>query len=133
MKTITSNNRNCKPVLCITTGEVFPSLTDAAAMNNVTVSAMSLATSKKNKVCKGKRFCLVSELSVHELTELAEAMRASAEKAAKYDAIIAERNHKAEVVKRLERFKTKYANLQHEMEITKKQLDAAEAELNLIG
>lgn len=133
MKTITSNNRNCKPVLCITTGEVFPSLTDAAAMNNVTVSAMSLATSKKNKVCKGKRFCLVSELSMHELTELAEAMRASAEKAAKYDAIIAERNHKAEVVKRLERFKTKYANLQHEMEITKKQLDAAEAELNLIG
>lgn len=133
MKTITSNNRNCKPVLCITTGEVFPSLTDAAAMNNVTVSAMSLATSKKNKVCKGKRFCLVSELSMHELTELTEAMRASAEKAAKYDAIIAERNHKAEVVKRLERFKTKYANLQHEMEITKKQLDAAEAELNLIG
>lgn len=133
MKTITSNNRNCKPVLCITTGEVFPSLTDAAAMNNVTVSAMSLATSKKNKVCKGKRFCLVSELSMHELTELTEAMRASAEKAAKYDAIIAERNHKAEVVKRLERFKTKYANLQHEMEITKKQLDATEAELNLIG
>ena len=133
MKTITSNNRNCKPVLCITTGEVFLSLTDAAAMNNVTVSAMSLATSKKNKICKGKRFCLVSELSIHELTALAEAMRASAEKAAKYDAIIAERNHKAEVVKRLERFKTKYANLQHEMEITKKQLDEAEAELNLIG
>lgn len=133
MKTITSNNRNCKPVLCITTGQVFPSLTDAAAMNNVTVSAMSLATSKKNKVCKGKRFCLVSELSMHELTELAEAMKASAEKAAKYDAIIAERNHKAEVVKRLERFKTKYADLQHEMEITKRQLDEAEAELNLIG
>lgn len=133
MKTITSNNRNCKPVLCITTGEVFPSLTDAAAINNVTVSAMSLATSKKNKVCKGKRFCLVSELSMHELTELAEAMRTSAEKAAKYDAIIAERNHKAEVIKRLERFKTKYTDLQREMEITKQQLDAAEAELNLIG
>lgn len=133
MKTITSNNRNCKPVLCITTGEVFQSLTDAAAMNNVTVSAMSLATSKKNKVCKGKRFCLVSELSMHELTELAEAMRASAEKAAKYDAIIAERNHKAEVVKRLERFKTQYADLQREMEITKQQLDETEAELNLIG
>lgn len=133
MKTITSNNRNCKPVLCITTGEVFPSLTDAAATNNVTVSAMSLATSKKNKICKGKRFCLVSELNMHELTELAEAMRTSAEKAAKYDAIIAERNHKAEVVKRLERFKTKYADLQREMEITKQQLDAAEAELNLIG
>lgn len=133
MKTITSNNRNCKPVLCITTGEVFTSLTDAAAMNNVTVSAMSLATSKKNKVCKGKRFCLVSELSIHELTELAEAMRTSAEKAAKYDAIIAERNHKAEVVKRLERFKTKYADLQREMEITKRQMDEAEVELNLIG
>ena len=131
MKTITSNNRNCKPVLCITTGEVFTSLTDAAAMNNVTVSAMSLATSKKNKVCKGKRFCLVSELSVHELTELAEAMRTSAEKAAKYDAIIAERNHKAEVVKRLERFKTKYADLQREMEITKQQMDEAEV-LSLI-
>ena len=70
---------------------------------------------------------------MHELTELAEAMRASAEKAAKYDAIIAEKNHKAEVVKRLERFKTKYADLQREIEITKRQLDEAEAELNLIG
>lgn len=133
MKTITSNNRNCKPVLCITTGEVFPSLTDAAAMNNVTVSAMSLATSKKNKVCKGKRFCLVSELSMYELTELAEAMRTSAEKAAKYDAIIAERNHKSEVIKRLEQCKTKYAELQRKMEITKKQLDEAEAEFNLLN
>lgn len=133
MKTITSNNRNCKPVFCITTGEVFPSLTDAAAMNNVTVSAMSLATSKKNKICKGKRFCLVSELSMHELTELAEAMRTSAEKAAKYDAIIAEKNHKAEVIKRLEQCKTKYAELQRKMEITKKQLDEAESEFNLLN
>lgn len=101
-------------------------------MNNVTVSAMSLATSKKNKICKGKRFYLVSELSMHELTELAEAMRTSAEKAAKYDAIIAERNHKAEVIKRLEQCKTKYAELQRKMEITKQQLDEAEAEFNLL-
>lgn len=133
MKTITSHNRNCKPVFCITTGEVFPSLTDAAAMNNVTVSAMSLATSKKNKVCKGKRFCLVSELSMHELTELAEAMKVSVEKAAKYDAIIAERNHKAEVSKRLEQCKAKYAELQRKIETTKRQLDEAEAEFKLFN
>lgn len=126
------HNRNCKPVFCISTGQIFTSITDAAEANDVTVSAMSLAVAKKSKICRGRRFCLVSEIP-DNIHELAEAIRVGGEKAAKYDAIIAERNHKAEVVKRLERFKTKYTDLQREMEITKRQLDEAEAELNLIG
>ena len=59
------NNRKCKPVICIDTGEVYTSVTDAAEHNGVDVSSMSWACAGKTKLCKGKRFCFVADMSEH--------------------------------------------------------------------
>lgn len=82
-------NGNCKPVFCITTGEVFASLTDVAESIGTSVNNVSCAVTGKIRTCKGKRFCLISNVTDH-LDEIAETIRVREEKLAKYDAIIAE-------------------------------------------
>lgn len=59
------SNRKCKPVVCIDTGEVYTSVTDAAERNGVDASSMSWACAGKTKLCKGKRFCFVSDMVEH--------------------------------------------------------------------
>lgn len=56
------HNQKCnKPVICIDTGEVFVSMTDAAEHLGVKVDSISLAIRGKIKTVKGKRFCLLSK------------------------------------------------------------------------
>ena len=89
----TKKNGNCKPVLCIDTGEVFSSVMDAANHFEVTLSSMSCAITGKTKTCKGKQFCFVSKVSEH-MDEITKRIRANAElvdKAARWDALIAEK------------------------------------------
>lgn len=52
--------RSHKPVICIDTGEVFASMTDAAEHMGVKVDSISQHIRGKIKTVKGKRFCLVS-------------------------------------------------------------------------
>lgn len=85
----THTNKNHKPVLCIDTGEVFASLSDAAEANGVHITAISCVVLGKTKTCKGKRFCLVTRMADHT-DEIAETLRSNIAKATKYDAIIAE-------------------------------------------
>lgn len=54
------NNKNCKPVICIETGEVFTSSADAAEKVGVHFSAMSAVCTGKIKTCKGMHFCYTS-------------------------------------------------------------------------
>ena len=49
-------SKNCKPVICIETGRVFASATDAAEHIGVHSAAMSLACTGKVKTCKGMHF-----------------------------------------------------------------------------
>lgn len=56
-------NRSCKPVICIDTGEVFTSATDAAKKIGVHFSTMSAACLGKIKTCKGKRYCYLANVS----------------------------------------------------------------------
>lgn len=88
-------NANAKPVFCITDGSVYASVTDAAEKNGVTVGMISTAISGKTKTCKGKRFCFISEVMNH-LEEISTNINARNEKAAAYDAMIAEQNAKRE-------------------------------------
>lgn len=53
----------CKPVICIDTGEVFASATDAAEAMGVTPWAMSSCCTGKVRTVKGKHFCYVSKTS----------------------------------------------------------------------
>ena len=68
------NNRKCKPVICIDTGVVYTSVTDAAMAHGTTSAAISGSYTGKSKTAKGKRFCLVSNMAEH-YEEIAECMR----------------------------------------------------------
>lgn len=50
----------CKPVICIETGEVFASATDAAEYIGVHYTMMSSACIGKVKTCKGKHYCYLN-------------------------------------------------------------------------
>ena len=91
------NSRNCKPVICLDTGEVYTSVTDAAEKNGTRLCNMSQVVCGKIKTTGGKRFCLLSELSEH-LDEMSSNMQAlyathaeNAEKARQWDEYQAER------------------------------------------
>lgn len=88
-------SKNCKPVYCITTGEMYASATDAAEANGVCVSNISSALTGRTNVCCGKRFCYLSKMMEH-LEEINQINRTNFEKAAAYDAIMAERRAKEE-------------------------------------
>lgn len=90
------NHKNCKPVYCIDTGEIYASTIDAADANSVSHPSMSNALTGKTRTCNGKRFCFVSKMMEH-LEEITEANRIRANKVAAYDADMARR---AEISKR---------------------------------
>lgn len=125
-------NGNCKPVICITTGEIFVSLTEAAKANSTTPCNMSMVITGKTKTCKGKRFCLVADVMDH-IDEIAEVIRDKDIKAAKYDAEQERIRTKQKANEILEQRKAKYLKLQHEAEQAKKLLEDAEAEVNALN
>ena len=84
-------NGNAIPIICLDTGEVFTSMTDAAEKNGVTVGAMSFALKGTEHTCKGKRYCRISEATQY-LSEITQNIRTMEEKAKAYDEILAEKN-----------------------------------------
>ena len=54
------NSKNCKPVICIETGEVFSSSADAAEKVGVHFSVMSAVCTGKIRTCKGMHFCYMN-------------------------------------------------------------------------
>lgn len=57
------NGGCCKPVICIETGEVFTSVTDAAEYIGITVPNMVVHLKGRSKSCKGKHFCYLSRVN----------------------------------------------------------------------
>lgn len=55
-------NRNCKPVLCIETGEIYASCKEAADAVGVTSSNISWAITGRMNTCKGMHFVLVDNI-----------------------------------------------------------------------
>lgn len=84
-------HKNCKPVYCIDTGEMYASSIDAATANGVTQPTMSNALTGKTKTCNGKRYCYVAKMMEH-LEEINEANRIRAAKVAAYDAEVERQN-----------------------------------------
>lgn len=88
-------NRNAKPVICLTTGEVYTSATDAAEANGVSIYSVSMNCLGKTKRSKGKRYCYLSKVTEH-LDELTESIQMMAEKAKKYDELVARKETKSQ-------------------------------------
>ena len=78
-------HHSCKPVICIDTGEVFASVTDAAEAIGVSVFAVSSCCTGKTRPVKGKHFCHVSKTS-ENLDVLTAVIRAQNAKMAELEA-----------------------------------------------
>ena len=84
--------KNHKPVICIDTGEVYVSLTDAAERIGVTIDSISNVCRGKQKTVKGKRFCYLSNAN-ESLDAIVTRLRETSEMEAKakmWDAMMAE-------------------------------------------
>ena len=57
------NSKHCKPIICIETGEVFSSVTDAAECAEVTITMMSGHLGGYYRSVKGKHYCYLSRVN----------------------------------------------------------------------
>ena len=121
-------HKNCKPVYCIDTGEIYASALDAAAANGVTHPTMSNALTGKYKTCNGKRFCYLSKMMEH-LEEINEANRIRAEKVAAYDADMERRNAIINAERDEREWCMQVIELRRNLEIAEKHLEEAKAEV----
>lgn len=120
------NHKNCKPVYCIDTGELYASALDAANANGVCQSPMSSCLTGKTKTCNGKRFCYVSKMMEH-LEEITEANRIRSEKVAAYDAIVAEQNAKKQAQENLVKHQANIEALRQKLEKEMQLMQEAQA------
>lgn len=107
------HGRRCKPVICIDTGEVYSSCTDAAKANKTHVSVVSACCIGRIKTANGKHFCFVSKAN-ENLEALTARIRELESKAAKWDVLEAEREEE----ERKEN-EARLAKEKHEREIAK--------------
>ena len=64
---------NCKEVVCLDTGTVYTSVTDAAEAIGVTTPSLSYALNKPNAKCKGKKY-IFAKSAVEHLGEISLSM-----------------------------------------------------------
>ena len=129
----TRNNGNCKPVYCITTGEIFASATDAAEAIGVTPSALSWVLTGKSNTCQKKRFCYVSKIAEH-LDEIADVNRSRTSKITAYDEAMAREENIRKAKEKVTALKSKVTELKMAVSDAEFDLNEAKRELeNLIG
>ena len=92
-----SYNGNSNAVLCVTTGDVYTSCTDAAHHAGVTQAHMSHVCRGNGYAAKGKRYCYVKDINEH-LDEVATSIR----KANMYDEFMTKDEKRKELVARIE-------------------------------
>ena len=120
---------HCKPIICIDTGEVYTSVTDAAEAVGTALSNMCVHLSGKTRSVKGKRFCYLSKVN-GSLDAIVTRLRETSEMEAKakmWDAMMAEQEaiRKAEQKRIDDERKAEERRLAH---IAK--LEAKEASMN---
>ena len=132
----THKSKLCKPVICIETGEVYASATDAADRIGVHYSMMSAACTGKVKSCKGNHYCYLNaalenlDAVMHRLRQAA-AMEEDAKKWRAQEAIKEEeRKAKAKHDAAIERVRAKIAK--HEENCKKLESKLLEEEYALM-
>lgn len=104
---------NNKPVMCITTGEVFASVTDAAHSVGSSVGTMSCAL-HHNRPLKGKKWCYLARVTEY-IDELATNIRSTEEKLADYEAMKAKQERIKQAKKNIMQHKANIAELQQKI------------------
>lgn len=117
-------NGNTNAVLCISTGEVYTSCTDAAMSNNTTVGSMSSVCRGRSYTTKGKKFCYVKDINEH-LDEVAESIR----KANMYDELMTKEEKRKELIAEVDKRKAEVNRIEGEIENLHYALKAAYEEL----
>lgn len=127
----TPRNRNCKPVFCITTGEIFTSVGDAAEAIGVDISTMSHFLLGRNKTCKGKRFCYVTNITEH-LEEISQQTQSRNEKVLAYDKAMAKKEAFGKATEKLAKHRAKYEKLAKDLEREIDLMHEAEREVDML-
>ena len=121
----------CKAVICIDTGEVYASATDAARENGISVHSISKNCLGKIEKSGGKRYCYVKDVIEH-LGELTGQIILLSEKANKYDALTAHDREIEETEAKLAKYKEKYSKLTERLTKLSEAIVDTEAKLNAL-
>ena len=124
-----THNRNCKPIFCITTGEIFTSVGDAAEAMGVDITTISKTLVGKIKFCKGKRFCYVANITEH-LEEIAQQTRSRNQKILAYDEAMARKEAFSKATEKLAKHKARYEKLAQQLEREIDLMHEAEREVD---
>lgn len=137
------NNRNCKPVFCKTTGQVWTSAVDAGDEEGVSESTISLCCTGKQKGTNGKTFCYVEDMPEHyeDIARIIQMMypdwiegekRRAEERRLEAERKLEEKRL-AEEQKRIDKAKANYAKWIAKHNKTLNGLEEARAELYALG
>ena len=121
---------NNKPVMCITTGQVFASVTDAAHSVGSSVGTMSCAL-RHNRPLKGKKFCFVAHVTEH-LDELMVNAREREEKASAYSEMQAHQEKIRAARAKIAQHKANAEELRRQLDEETKAMECAEQELRAL-
>lgn len=125
------NRKNNKPVMCITTGEIYASVSDAAYANGASFGAMSWACCGKTKKCQGKRFCFVANVTEH-LDEIAECLRIREAKAIAYDKICAKKEALNKAQAKYDHYTQRVFDLEQQLKTEREFMHQAREELRAL-
>lgn len=118
------SNGNTNAVMCITTGEVFTSCTDAAEHGNVTIGQMSHTCRTKGSLARGKQYCYIKDIDMH-LDEISDAIS----KKNAYQELLAKENRRKQLRNMIADYKGDIKRLESELTETYAKLNKAEQEL----
>lgn len=122
----TRTNGNCDPVMCISEGMYFASMTDAAEHYGVSQSQISYACKAVGRTAGGNTFCKISDLHMH-LPELREAIN----KSKSYDLLVERENMRKEIVAKIDTKQEEVTAIEFKMNEMAKQLADAKASLEM--
>ena len=125
-------NKNSKPVMCIETGEIFTSATDAAIAFGVTIYAISTNCLGKTKSCKGKHFIYLSKMPEH-IDDVSTYIQTIVHKAKLYDEMMAEKEKKSRLQAELAKAKEAYDKLTDKLEAEAMKIINTEKELEALN
>lgn len=121
---------NNKPVMCITTGEVFASVTDAAHSVDSSIGTLSCAL-RHNRPLKGKKYCFVARVTEH-LDELMESARERDEKVSAYNEMMAHKEKIKTAKSKLAEHKANVEELRRRLDEETERMNNAETELRAL-